>query len=320
MNSPQGSSATATAIEEVARLQWFHSIDFGSFASSGRFRPGTPQNTTLYGAFELLQAMDLSAASVMDIGTYDGIVAFGSHRLGARRVVGVDSHRNPGFLLARRLLGLEDKVEYAPGLQIRDLGRHFAGQRFDVIVCAGVIYHMLMPMQAFTETRKLLADGGFLVMETPFEAGSAEALLYFNGTAHKVDEPFTYFVPTRSALTGMAQLAGYQVLAARVLAAPRRITLLLRAASRADLIDDPATPPFIVQMLKRDTCDHEFRFRELEAQPAAPTAARLLDLPAAERTIVAAEEEVRFPYHPARSLPTYGSTRFETASGNTLKL
>jgi hypothetical protein len=39
-----------------------------------------------------------------------------------------------------------------------------------------------------------------------------------------------------------------------------------------------------------------------------------------EREIVAATELVRFPYHPDRSLPTHGSTRFETASGNNLKL
>jgi len=308
-------------IEQVSGSRWFHSIDFGGFASSGRFRPGSPQNITLYGVFEFLRAVRLTGASLLDIGTYDGIVAFGSRALGAERVVGVDSNNNASFLLARHLLGYSDRdVEYLPGVQIKDLSHRFGEAPFDVVVCAGVIYHMLFPQQAFTETRKVLREGGYLLMETPFADGSDEAVLYFNGITEHVNEPSTYFVPTRAALIGMANLAGFKLVATRVLQAPKRITLLLKAVSRSTLTDDPETPPFVVQMLKRDLCDHEFRFRDLESSQRAQSLVACDPALPKFREIVAGEELVSFPYHPARGVPTYGATRFETEKGNTLKL
>ncbi len=311
----------SNAIQRVAASKWFHAIDFGGYASSGRFKPGSPQNITLYGAFEFLRSMQLAGASVLDIGTYDGIVAFGSRALGAGRVVAVDSNRNPQFLLARELLGYsESQIEYRPGLQVGDLSREFSATPFDVIVCAGVIYHMLFPQQAFTETRKVIAEGGYLLMETPYAAGSDEAVLYFNGITQHVNEPSTYFVPTRQALVGMAQLAGFRLVAMRVLKAPTRVTLLLQAVSRAQLAADPETPPFIVQMLKRDLCDNEFRFRDLEAAPRRASSVACTPGLTPWREITAAQERVEFPHHPDSSVPSYGATRFETEQGNTLTL
>lgn len=306
---------------KIADLKWFHSIDFGGLASSGRFKTGAPQNITLYGVFEYLMALDLTEASVLDIGTYDGIVSFGAHRLGAKESVAVDTFRNPVFEFARDLLGLTDEVEYQPGHQIGALQALFGDRRFDCIVCAGVIYHMLYPMQAFTELRKLMNEGGVLMMETPFEHNRSDAVLIFNGVDTVVNEPYTYFVPTRSALRGMANLAGFKVIGERVLKAPRRITLILQAVGREVLIGDETTPAMIVQMLKRDTCDDVFRYKMLEAQPAAPAKISFkTSAPAFEREIDANKEAVTFPYHPAVGTPVAGSTRFETERGNLLKL
>jgi 2-polyprenyl-3-methyl-5-hydroxy-6-metoxy-1,4-benzoquinol methylase len=310
-----------SAIEQVANSKWFHSIDFGGYASSGRFKPGSPQNITLFGVFEYLRAIPLAGAAVLDIGTYDGIVAFGSRALGAGPVIAVDSNSNPSFLLARQLLGYgEGDVEYMPGVQIKDLSQQFGPAQFDVVVCAGVIYHMLFPQQAFTETRKVLREGGYLLMEAPFADGDQQAVLYFNGMTEHVNEPSTYFVPTRPALVGMANLTGFKLVATRILQAPKRVTLLLQAASRRELIDDPQTPPFVVQMLKRDLCDHEFRFKDLESSRRSRSVVAGDPALPLFREIVATEEVVSFPYHPARSVPTYGATRFETEVGNTLKL
>jgi 2-polyprenyl-3-methyl-5-hydroxy-6-metoxy-1,4-benzoquinol methylase len=307
-------------IELVQKHKWFHSIDFGTVASSGRFRKGTPQNITLYGVFEFLKALDLSNSSVVDIGTYDGIAAFGSHALGARRVTGVDTFRNPSFVTARQLLGLEDKVEYHTGIQLRNLRDVAPAKSIDICVCAGVIYHMLYPMQAFVEVRKALKDGGLLMMETPFLDDREEAVLLFNGVEVTVNEPYTYFVPTRNALKGMAMLAGFRVLAERVLKSPRRITLLCEASSREQVIADPNTYPFITQMLKRDTCDDEFRFRDLEQGPEVRSSLRITKPIEPYRMIDSNTEIVDFPYHPPKDRPTYGVTRFESDDGNTKKL
>ena len=303
--------------EQVSQLKWFHSIDFGDFASSGRFPKGDPQNYTLYGTFELLQYLDLSKANVLDLGTYDGIVAFGAHKLGAASVHAVDTFENAAFHLARKVLGYEDDIVYRPGIQVRDLPEQFDNKQFDVIVCAGILYHMLHPMQAFTDCRKVLGDGGILILETPYEHRRDDAVLIFNGVEKVVNEPYTYFVPTLAALKGMASLAGFQLIATRVLTGPRRVTLMLQAVERDQLIADENVAEFTKQMLKRDTCDDSFRFKNIEAtKRPSPILIDPSTRIQAYREIDRNTEDVKFPHHPPTDKVSYGSTRFETAKGN----
>jgi len=243
----------------------------------------------------------------------DGIVAFGAQSLGATSTA-VDAHDNPAFRIARDLLGLP--VKYCPHLQIADLRDNFDDGSFDVIVCAGVIYHMLMPMEAFTSPRKLLRHGGYLVMETPFNHAENRAILSFNGIEESVKEPLTYFVPSQRALQGMAILSGFKLIATRILSSPRRITQLFKAVSRDELIEDPNTSKFMVQMLKRDTCDNEFRFHQLEQNPVASASVSIKEVEEF-REIIGEEEVVNWPFHPPKDKPTYGVTRWETKSGNT---
>ncbi|MEM9726833.1 MAG: class I SAM-dependent methyltransferase [Pseudomonadota bacterium] len=295
-------------------------MDFGDFALSGRFPAGQVQNTTLFGVFELLKSLDLSASSLVDIGTYDGLVAFGARKLGAQTVIGVDTYDRPTFRLARKILNLEDDVQYEPRKQIRDLPNIFKHKSLDVIVCAGVIYHMFHPMQAFVYPRFALRDGGYLIMETPFDASSDQAHLIFNGVEKAVNEPYKYFVASRSALIGMAHLSGFSVKAIRTLKPLNRITLLLRASSREELIEDQSVAPFTKQMLKRDTCDDEFRFKDLEALPASTALVSERRIHTFERAIDPQYDQPGFPLHPPMDRPSFGSTRFETKHGNLKEL
>jgi hypothetical protein len=173
-------------------------------------------------------------------------------------------------------------------------------------------------MQAFTDCRKVLGDGGYLILETPFEDGRDEAVLIFNGVEHKVNEPYSYFIPTRSALAGMANLAGFRVVATRVLSLPRRITLLLKAVARQDVCADEHVPPFVKQMIKRDTCDDSFRHLELEKTPRASrnvegNLSKLLP----HRVIDPRTEKVEFPYHLINDDKAVGKTMWEQEDGNT---
>ena len=304
---------------KVASMQWFHAIDFGDFGSSGRFRKGMPQNITLYGAFEMLRAMDLNGASVLDLGTVDGIVAFGAKKLGARQVVATDTHDRESFRLAREILGYtENDISYMPSIQVKDLPISYEPKSFDVIICAGIFYHMLHPMQAFTDSRKVLGDGGYLILETPFEDSREEAVLIFSGVEHKVNEPYSYFIPTKSALTGMANLAGFKLVATRMLSSPKRITLLLKAVSRDELCTDQNVIPFIKQMLKRDTCDNSFRHLELEKiqRTARDVTGIVLGIPE-YRVIDPQKEAVDFPHHLADDGMGLGRTMWEEVTGNT---
>lgn len=85
-------NASRSELRHIAeKSKWFHAIDFGDFATSGRFPPGSPQNITLFGAMDLLGSIDLNGCRVLDIGSADGLASFGMKKLGAREVVSIDS-------------------------------------------------------------------------------------------------------------------------------------------------------------------------------------------------------------------------------------
>ena len=233
-------------------------------------------------------------------------------------VVAADTHNRESFRLAREILGYTDNdIRYMPSVQVKDLPVAFELKSFDVIICAGVFYHMLHPMQAFTDCRKVLGDAGHLILETPFEDDREEAVLIFNGVEHKVNEPYSYFIPTKSALTGMASLAGFKVVAMRVLSSPKRLTVLLKAVGRDELYADQNVMPFIKQMLKRDTCDDSFRHIDLEKiQRTARDVTANLFLPEF-RVIDPQNWVVDFPYHLSDDGKGLGRTLWEDVTGNT---
>lgn len=202
--------ASRTALREKADgLRWFHAIDFGDFQTRGRFRDGPP-NHTLYPVFDILGRIDVRGLRCLDIGAFAGLVSYGLLKLGAASVAATDVQDRPTFRLAGELLGLE--VDYHPGRVIADLHTRFEPESFDLIICAGVLYHMLDPAHAFTECRRLLRPGGLLLLETAFHAGLDGPTMILNSETDLYSEPTTYWLPSRQAVEGMARLACFDVL------------------------------------------------------------------------------------------------------------
>jgi tRNA (mo5U34)-methyltransferase len=107
----------------------------------------------------------LAGKSVLDIGAWDGYFSFAAERLGAERVVALDSviWRNVSkepFELARKRLGsnVED-VE----LEVLDISPETVGT-FDVVLFLGVLYHMRDPMAALEAVASVTEE--LLVVET----------------------------------------------------------------------------------------------------------------------------------------------------------
>ena len=295
--------------EEFAKLKWFHAIDFGDFASIGRFQQGRPQNITLYGFMDMIRHVDLAGAETLDIGSVDGISSFGMKTLGARRAVATDSVDKHTFRRAREVLGLD--IEYHPDTQIKDFGRIFQRGSFDVILCAGVIYHMFNPVSAFLECRKIIKEGGLLFMETPYFAGEKRACIFVNSETEMVNEIFTYSVPTEAAVRGLMKLAGFEILAVRKIQAPDRITVLGRATGLNSIPDR-------TRLLKRiheiDTCDFEFRFGKYVPAPVASSVT--YTGPRDDLVIDHKSYQPVFPHHPQVDKPAVGHTAWHSSVGN----
>ena len=154
-----------------------------------------------------------------------------------------------------------------------------------------------------------------MVLETPVLLDESSAMLRFNGVEPVLREPYTYFVPSRPAVIGMAYLAGYEVLAERVLPKPfSRCTYLLRAVSRERLLSLEACPPYVKEMLKRDIVDLEFNHKMLERSRVLSNAC--LRVPVPRDGVLSPAAEVNFPYHPKQGTLGHGVTAWETPTGN----
>ena len=238
MPHPSETQAGAPAASTLAS-GWFHSLQLpDADPTPGRFDPARPPNYTLFGVFDLLNAIDLRGLSALDIGTMDGLVAFGLKLRGAGQVIATDLAARDTFLSSARHLGLE--LDYRTGHTVDQMPRRWPELRADLVVMAGVLYHVLDPLGALGACRQLLAPGGLLVVETQFLPHAADAVMRFNpaDTSARANRHVNVFWrPSRSALLGMLQLMGFEPLAS--VRTRSRIAVLARAARPGEM--QPAT-------------------------------------------------------------------------------
>ncbi len=107
---------------------------------------------------------------VLDAGCRDGIFAFAAEQQGAAEAVGMDNNQSTGAL---------EVLVPASGSSVRfveanllDVRPEDLGGRFDVIVAAGLLYHLREPFRGLRVLRDLLVDGGTLVLESAVWLGS----------------------------------------------------------------------------------------------------------------------------------------------------
>ena len=102
---------------------------------------------------------------MLDIGAWDGYFSFEFERRGAARVLAIDTHSwDHGaldcFLFARERLS--SKVEFRR-MDVHELDPDQVG-RFDLVFCAGVLYHLRNPLIGLERIRRVTRDR--LILET----------------------------------------------------------------------------------------------------------------------------------------------------------
>lgn len=146
-------------LERIKSRQWYHSIEI----EPGLVTPGAHSLPELHQVLEYLKLpARLDGLTVLDIGAWDGFFSFEAERRGARRVVAYDLTPEDyfGFSTAKALLG--SRVEYVKG-SVYDLSAKVVG-RFDVVLFAGVLYHLRYPLLAMDRIHDVC--DGYLVLET----------------------------------------------------------------------------------------------------------------------------------------------------------
>ena len=219
---------------------WFHNIDLHGVPTAPHHFLGDYPGT-VWRLFSDAVPRDLTGLSVLDIGCNGGFFSLEMKRRGAARVLGIDSDERylAQARFAARTLGLD--VEYRQ-LSVYDVGA--LGERFDVVLFMGVLYHLRHPLLALDLIREHVA-GDLLIFQTmqrgsrdvlpvaeyyPFEAESQfEEPGYprLNFIEHRyAGDPTNWWVPNRACAEAMLRNAGFEILQQ----AEREVYLCRRAA------------------------------------------------------------------------------------------
>ena len=139
-----------------ALAPWFHNIDLGGGVQTApdHFLGDYPADK--FARFADVVPADLSGKSVLDVGCNAGFYSVEMKRRGAARVVGIDSDERylAQARLAAEALGFAGSVEFRK-LSVYDVAA--LGERFDLVVFMGVLYHLRHPLLALDLIREHVA-------------------------------------------------------------------------------------------------------------------------------------------------------------------
>lgn len=225
--------ATDKMPDWIKKPSWFHAINFGDgLVTSGRFAKDIPPNYTLYGVLEFIKDIDLTGMHCLDIGTMDGITAFTLKQQGAEKVIATDMEKRQNFVAGQKQLGLE--IDYYPNKRIDDIAEllktNYDDNKLDLIVNAGILYHVFEPLTTLINCREMLKTNGLLILETMYMFDEHRPVMLFNpsdNTSRGNRHANTFWRASKTSIEGMLNMAGFNVIATR--AVNGRLTLLAQA-------------------------------------------------------------------------------------------
>lgn len=205
---------------------WFHNIDLGGVSTApDHFLGDYP--AVKWRTFADAIPADLSGRTVLDIGCNAGFYAMQMKRRGAAHVLGID-HDDDYLAQARfaaEVAGLD--IEFRK-LSVYDVAE--LGERFNIVLFVGVLYHLRHPLLALDLINAHVADDllVFQSMQRGSESATPVAEDYpfwesavFDGTdfprLHFVEksysgDPTNWWIPNAACAEAMLRSAGFSIL------------------------------------------------------------------------------------------------------------
>lgn len=155
--------------KKLNKVKWFLSFEIiPGVISPGLFVFDAENQASLLGI-----PKNLTGMRALDVGTWDGPMAFELEKRGAE-VIALDIHNpnNTGFNIAKELK--QSKVEYVQG-SVYDLTKLLKGT-FDLVTFLGVYYHLKSPILGFENISLILKTNGFLYFSGECFISYAETL------------------------------------------------------------------------------------------------------------------------------------------------
>src|SRR5919199_3425196 len=218
---------TAEQIQQHIRElgPWFHNLNLGGFQTAPQHFLGDYPRVKWQRFADALPA-DLHGQTVLDIGCNGGFYAIEMKRRGAARVVGIDS--DALYLAQARFAAEVSGVEIEfHQLSVYDVAK--LGERFDLVLFMGLLYHLRHPllaldlihehvardllvfqsMQRGSDEVEPLADD-YPFHETDFFDRPGFPRLHFIEKKYSGDET-NWWVPNRACAEAMLRSAGFAI-------------------------------------------------------------------------------------------------------------
>jgi tRNA (mo5U34)-methyltransferase len=206
--------------------QWFHNIDLHGVKTAPEHFLGDYPNIK-WQRFAHAVPEDLTGKSVLDVGCNAGFYSIEMKRRGAARVVAIDSddvYLNQGRFAAE-VSGYPD-IEFR-NMSVYDVGK--LGERFDLVIFMGVLYHLRHPLLALDTLYESVVDD-MLIFQS-MQRGSADVvpvdenyqfwdtsifeqdgypLMYFVERRY-ANDPTNWWIPNRACVEAMLRSAGFSI-------------------------------------------------------------------------------------------------------------
>jgi tRNA (mo5U34)-methyltransferase len=222
---PMSAAETQKRVEELGA--WFQNLNLNGVQTAPQHFLGD-YPAVKFAQFEQALPNDLTGQSVLDIGCNAGFYSLEMKRRGAERVLGIDFDER---YLAQARFAAEVRgadVEFRQ-LSVYDVGT--LGEKFDLVIFMGVLYHLRHPLLALDLIREHVAKD--LMLFQSMQRGSNDAMqvgpdydfwqtemfarpdfpaLYF--IEHKyAGDPTNWWIPNRACTEAMLRSAGFEIVA-----------------------------------------------------------------------------------------------------------
>jgi tRNA (mo5U34)-methyltransferase len=181
---------------------------------------------------------DLSGRTVLDIGCNAGFYSFEMKRRGAARVLGIDTDERylEQARFAAQIQGLDVEFERRSVYDVAEIG-----QKFDIVLFLGVLYHLRYPLLALDLLHHVVKDllvvqsmlrgsdtirhfsPDYPIEETRVFSEPGFPRMFFIEERYSHD-PTNWWIPNRSCLEAMIRVAGFELVDH-----PERETFVARA-------------------------------------------------------------------------------------------
>lgn len=241
-----------TPIDIEARIRelgpWFHNLNLGGVQTAPEHFLGDYPNLK-WKKIEPCLPKDMTGMSVLDIGCNAGFYSMEMKRRGASRVVGTDS--DPRYLAQARFAAevSELDVEFRE-LSVYDVGT--LGEKFDLVIFMGVLYHLRHPLLALDLIREHVAGDQLLFQSMQRGATQVDSLdedydfwkteifeqpgypkMYFVEKRYSHD-PTNWWIPNRACTEAMLRSSGFEIINH-----PEDEVYLCKAVPLAEIPDGP---------------------------------------------------------------------------------